>query len=146
MRQYSFDKVEISWQGLDLKDGLATGSSVTEARTQPDRWTFTTDANGEQTRSKQTDGSGTLTLLVTQVGRAHRDLRALAIADEQDRNIVGPMVLKDMTSGEQFTYKSTCIATDPDEVRADVSQDFSWVFRFERIERTSGIDDLNVVG
>ena len=146
MRQYSFDQVELSWQGLDLKDGLASGTSISEGATVPDRWTFTSDARGEQTRSKRTDGSGTLTLIATQAGRLHQSLRALAIADEQDRNIVGPLVLKDLSSGETFTYKATCIATHPDEVRADVTQDFPWVLRFESVSRTIGIPDLNQVG
>ena len=35
MKQYSIDRVELSWQGLDFKEGLASGSTITEARVAP---------------------------------------------------------------------------------------------------------------
>ncbi len=55
------------------------------------------------------------------------------------------MVLKDTTSGEQFTYVNAFIVTDPDEVRATESSDFTWVFMCERITKTVAINN-NLVG
>lgn len=144
MRQYSIDHVELAWQGLDLKEGLAAGSSVTEARTAPS-WTMKTSAVGEGIRTFNPDRSATISILVNQESKLHQQLRQLAESDRLSRNIVGPMVLKDTTSGEQMTYVNAFITVDPDEIRATESSDFTWVFMCERITKTVAIDN-NVVG
>ena len=144
MRQYSIDHVELGWEGLDLKEGLAAGSTITEARTAPS-WSMKTSANGEGIRTFNPDRSATISILVNQESKTHQQLRQLAEDDRDNRNVVGPMVLKDTTSGEQFTYVNAFIVTDPDEVRATESSDFTWVFMCERITKTVAINN-NIVG
>ncbi len=143
-KQYAIDKVELAWEGLDLKEGLASGSVITEARTGPS-WTIKASANGEMIRVHNPDRTGTVSILVNQESKTHQRLRALVFADEADRDVVGPMVLKDLTSGEQFTYRNAFIQTEPDELRATESSDFTWVFFFEKIEKTIS-EDQNLVG
>lgn len=144
MRQYSIDHVELDWEGLDLKEGLAAGSTITEARTAPS-WSMKTSANGEGIRTFNPDRSATISILVNQESKTHQQLRQLAKDDRDNRNVVGAMVLKDTTSGEQFTYVNAFIVTDPDEVRATESSDFTWVFMCERITKTVAINN-NLVG
>ena len=144
MRQYSIDHVELGWEGLDLKEGLAAGSTITEARTAPS-WSMKTSANGEGIRTFNPDRSATISILVNQESKTHQQLRQLAKDDRDNRNVVGAMVLKDITSGEQFTYHNAFIVTDPDEVRATESSDFTWVFMCERITKTVAINN-NLVG
>ncbi len=144
MRQYSIDHVELGWEGLDLKEGLAAGSTITEARTAPS-WSMKTSANGEGIRTFNPDRSATISILVNQESKTHQQLRQLAEDDRDNRNVVGAMVLKDITSGEQFTYHNAFIVTDPDEVRATESSDFTWVFMCERITKTVAINN-NLVG
>lgn len=144
MKQYSIDHVELAWEGLDFKPGLAAGSSVTEARTAPS-WTMKTSANGEGIRTFNPDRSATISCLVNQESKLHQQLRQLAESDRLNRDIVGPMVLKDTTSGEQFTYVNAFITVDPDEIRATESSDFTWVFMCERITKTVS-EDQNLVG
>lgn len=144
MRQYSIDHVELDWEGLDLKEGLAAGSTITEARTAPS-WSMKTSANGEGIRTFNPDRSATISILVNQESKTHQQLRQLAKDDRDNRNVVGAMVLKDITSGEQFTYHNAFIVTDPDEVRATESSDFTWVFMCERITKTVAINN-NLVG
>jgi len=144
MRQYSIDHVELDWEGLDLKEGLAAGSTITEARTAPS-WSMKTSANGEGIRTFNPDRSATISILVNQESKTHQQLRQLAEDDRENRNVVGSMVLKDITSGEQFTYHNAFIVTDPDEVRATESSDFTWVFMCERITKTVAINN-NLVG
>ena len=144
MRQYSIDHVELGWEGLDLKEGLAAGSTITEARTAPS-WSMKTSANGEGIRTFNPDRSATISILVNQESKTHQQLRQLAEDDRDNRNVVGLMVLKDTTSGEQFTYVNAFIVTDPDEVRATESSDFTWVFMCERITKTVAINN-NLVG
>lgn len=144
MRQYSIDHVELDWEGLDLKEGLAAGSTITEARTAPS-WSMKTSANGEGIRTFNPDRSATISVLMNQESKTHQQLRQLAQDDRDNRNVVGPMVLKDTTSGEQLTYHNAFIVTDPDEVRATESSDFTWVFMCDRITKTVAINN-NLVG
>lgn len=144
MKQYSIDRVELAWQGLDFKEGLAAGSTITEARTAPS-WTMKTSANGGGIRVFNPDRSATISVLVNQESRLHQQLRQLAENDRLNRDVVGAMVLKDTTSGEQFTYVNAFITVDPDEIRATESSDFTWVFSCERITKTVS-QDQNVVG
>lgn len=144
MKQYAIDKVELAWQGLDFKEGLAAGSTITEARTSPS-WTLKTSAVGEGIRVYNPDRSLTISILVNQESRLHQQLRQLAQQDRDSRTIVGPMVLKDTTSGEQFTYVNAFISTEPDELRATESSDFTWVFLAERPDKSVSIDQ-NLVG
>ena len=144
MRQYSIDHVELTWQGLDFKPGLAAGSTIVEARTTPS-FSQKTSANGEAIRVGNPDRTGTLSVLVNQESQLQQQLVVLAKDDQLNRNIVGAMVLKDTTSGEQFTYQNAYITVQPDETRATESSDFTWVFNFEKIERTVS-EDQNLVG
>lgn len=144
MRQYSIDRVELTWQGLDFKPGLAAGSSIVEARTTAS-FSDKTSAMGELIRVYSADKSGTLTILVNQESQLHQDLKALSAADRLNRNIVGAMVMKDTSSGEQYTYKNSYIQTDPDETRGTESTDVSWNFRFESIEKSVSANQ-NLVG
>lgn len=145
MRQYSIDHVELTWQGLDFKAGMAAGSVITEARTAP-TWTIKPTANGDAIRVLNPDRTGTTSILINQESKLHQQLRALAQDDVQDRDIVGAMVLKDTSSGEQYTYKNAFIQTEPDEIRATESSDFTWVFMWQDIEKSTGTGDDNLVG
>ncbi len=144
MRQYSIDECELSWQELDFKEGLVAGTPLQEARTAP-RWSKKTSARGELIRSKNPDDSGTVTITVNQTSRLHQQLYTLASQDDADLNIVGPMVLKDNTSGEQFIWKNAFIETLPDEARATEESEFTWVFGFERREVATS-ENQNLVG
>jgi len=87
-------------------------------------------ANGEGIRTFSPDRSATISILVNQESKTHQQLRQLAEDDRDNRNKVGPMVLKDTTSGEQFATESS---------------DFTWVFMCERITKTVAINN-NLVG
>lgn len=144
MRQYSIDHVEVSWFGLDLKPGLATGTSITEARTAPG-WSNKPTGQGKVVRVYNPDRSGTLSVVVDQESQTHQDLRALALTDRQSRNVVGPLVVHDTTSGEFFYYKNSYISAEPDETRGTESATFTWVFNFEEVEHAPATVS-NVVG
>lgn len=144
MRQYAIDKVELSWQGLDLKPGLAAGTSVTEARNAP-TWTNKPTGQGRVVRVYNPDRSGTISIVVDQESSVHQDLRSLAQTDRISRNIVGTLMLHDTTSGEIMFFKNSYISTEPDETRGTDSATFTWVFNFEDYEKTISIDQ-NIVG
>jgi hypothetical protein len=145
MRQYSIDRVEATWNGLDLREGIAQGSSISEGRTSPS-WSAKATGYGKIVRVYNPDRSGQLTIQVDQESKLHQQLRFLAIADQQSRGIVSPFVITDTSSGEVFTYKNAFIMTEPDEVRGTDSSVFPWVFIFEDFAKTPNPTDQNIVG
>lgn len=145
MRQYSIDHVEVAWFGLDLKPGLANGTSITEARTTV-TWSNKITGQGKVSRIFNPDRSGTVSIVVDQESQTHTDLRALAQVDIVSRNVVGPMVVRDTTSGDVFYYKNAYIATEPDETRGTESATFTWVFNFEAVTHVTTNSSQNVIG
>jgi hypothetical protein len=132
MKQYSIDTVELTWLGLDFKEGLAVGSSITEARNAP---TFTMKPRGlgGAVRIYNPDRTGTVSVIVDQESQLHQSLKALANAERvaSGRDKVADMVLKDTASGEEITWVNSFITTVPDRIRGTESQTFTWVFGFE---------------
>lgn len=144
MRQYSIDHVEINFFGVDIKPGLAQGTSITEARNAPS-WSQKPTGQGKVVRVYNPDRSGNLSVVVDQESSVHQNLRELALSDRISRNVVGVLTVKDTTSGETFFYKNAYITSDPDETRGTDSTTFTWVFNFEDVEHTVSIDQ-NIVG
>ena len=146
MRQYSSDKVDIAWLGLDFGEGLATGTFITEARTSP---TFTQkmQARGQAVRVFNTDKSGTVTNTVDQESALHQQLLALAEEDRdpEKRNIVGVMVIREVGISV-MRYSNAYIMTEPDETRGTESASFGWVFAFEAKTSENIPEPANLVG
>lgn len=150
MRNYSSDRVQMSWQPIpglvmDLREGIARGSFITEAKTSP-RFTKKVTGTGKVVRVYDPDKSGTVTLTVDQESKLHQELVAIVIADDLTRNHVGPLVMTDGNTGETIVYKNAFIENEPDEVRALESQTFAWVFGFEARIHSPAPNDQNIVG
>ncbi len=148
MRQYSADNIDLAWLGLDLKDGLAAGTFVQEARANP---TWTPKPSGavpKITRIYDVGRHGTVTITVDQESQLHQSLKALANAerDPAQRNKVADMVLTDNSAGEKITWKNACIMTIPDRSRGVESTTFPWVFLYEDFEDVEVETLLNSVG
>jgi hypothetical protein len=147
MRQYSIDGVELAWLGLDFKEGLAAGTSITEARTSPS-WTIKATGQGRAVRVYNPDRTGTVSVVVDQESQLHQSLLDISRADRNPatRDQVGAMVLNDTSSGEKVTWANSFITTDPDLTRATESATFTWVFGFESVDKET-VDPLtNLVG
>ena len=145
MRQYSIDKVELTWALLDFKEGMAQGTTITEARTATS-WTVKPTGQGPVVRVYNPDRSGTTTVLVDQESKLHQQLLLIAGLDRQLRNQVFPMVMNDTSSGQVTTYVNAFIMSDPDETRGTESATFSWVFGWENVVRAPNVNDQNLVG
>jgi len=145
MRNYGIDRVELSWFGLDLKPGLAAGSSITETRT-TQSFSLLPGGMGSVTRTYNPDRSGSVAILVDQTSQTHKDLMVLSQVDRATRGVVGVMTLKDISSDETIYYKNACIASDPPTVRGSVAGTYTWVFLFETAEYQGGNANANVVG
>lgn len=147
MRQYSIDQVELTWAGLDFKEGMAQGTTITEARNAPS-FTVKPTGQGGAVRVYNPDRTGTVTVLVDQESQLHQSLLDLAEADQNPatRNIVSPMVMTDTSSGYKITYLNAFITTEPDETRGTESAVFSWVFAFENLQKDTQDPLTNIVG
>jgi len=148
MRQYSSDQVDLTWLGTDFKEGLATGTFITEARTAPS-WSYKSQGpSGRGVRVYNPDRSGTLSVVVDQESALHRKLRTIAKADRNPatRTQVGSMIMFDASSKDRTTYKNAYIVTDPDETRGIESGTFTWVFQFESLSRDDNENPANLVG
>lgn len=145
MRQYSIDKVELTWAGLDFKKGLAAGTAITEAQTSQ-RWAVKPTGTGSIVRAFNPDKSGTLSVIVDQESLLHQQLKLLLKADELNRNVVFPGRLFDGSSQETMNYKNMFMLTRPDETRGTESATFTWVFGFESIEDQPNVSNANAVG
>lgn len=145
MRQYSIDKVELTWASLDFKEGLAAGTTITEARTSVS-WAMKPTGTGSIVRAFNPDKSGTLSVIVDQESNLHQQLRLLALTDELGRNVVFPGRLYDGSSQETINYQNMFILSEPDETRGTESSTFTWVFGFEKRNALPALDNANVVG
>lgn len=145
MRQYSIDRVEATWASLDLKQGIAQGTSIQEGRNAP-KWTQKPTGNGKVVRVYNPDKSGQLTILVDQEAKLHQQLLAIAITDEASRNQVFPFMVRDTSTGEVIVFSNAYIMTEPDEARGTESQVFPWVFMYERRDSFPNASDQNIVG
>ena len=144
-RNYSIDQVQLNWFGLDLKPGLAAGSSITESRN-ASSFTFTPDGVGGGTRTYDPNRSGSVAVLIDQTSQVHKDLMVLAQVDRATRAVVGVMTLKDDSSDETVYFKNAYIMADPPTVRGTASGTFTWTFHFETSEYQGGKASANVVG
>lgn len=145
MRQYSSDKIYLTWAGLDLTPGLAEGGFITIRRNAPS-WTNRPDGVGGTIRLYNPDMSGEMDVLINTESAVHQQLLTLAQADRLTRVIQGPMVLKDSNTGESFTLTKAYIQTEPDEIRASSSVDVSWTFSYTQLIHIPAFNNRNVVG
>jgi hypothetical protein len=147
VKQYSIDTIELTWLGLDFKEGLAVGTSISEARNAPS-WTNKPTGLGKVIRVYNPDRSGTVSVVVDQESQLHQSLKTIANTDRipETRTQVADMVLRDTSSGEEITFVNSYIMTIPDRVRGTESQTFTWLFGYEDF-KDAGIDPLaNQVG
>ena len=148
-RQYSIETTEIAWAppglSLNLKEGIAAGTSIQEAKASP-RYTAKQTGTRSVVRVRNPSRNGELTITVDQESKTHQQLTERMLADDLLGNVVGPIVMSDLASGEVFTYRNAYIANEPDESRGVESATFAWVFGYEEKIKIPGGGDENVVG
>ena len=145
MRQYSSDRVVVSWSGLALDEGLAEGSFFVPRRNRPS-WTQRSNGHGGTIRIYNPDRSGEVDFLINTESRTHSALLALATVDRFTRIIQGPLVVRDLNTQEVFVFTNAYITTEPDEQRATTSVEVNWTFAYTSQEHTPAVPTLNTVG
>ena len=147
MEQYAFDQVEASWLGLDIKEGLATGTSIVQADGTPD-FVQTVTGRGKVIRTLDVDRSGTLTITVDQTSQLQQDLTRIHKEDlnPATRTQVGDFVVFDVQANQKITLQNAYIMTFADFSRGTEVATFEWVFMYEQPENTPATLAVNLVG
>lgn len=136
MRQYSSDQVELSFFGADLTEGLAQGSFV-QVKKKSRRWTPKINGVGGIVRMHNPDRSGSVTVQVDAESQTHQVLVTLANADALARAIVGPLLLRDLSTQEVVFFNKAFLEDIPDLQKSSTSTVFPWVFQFEAVIQQS---------
>lgn len=84
--------------GPYIISGYADGSFITVERNE-DAWSLQIGTDGEGTRSKSNNRSGTVTTRLMQSSDSNQVLSALALADEQSGAGIVPIFIKDGSPG-----------------------------------------------
>lgn len=145
MRQYSADQVKVSWFGIDLGEGLASGTFLQITRNAP-TWTQKSNGVGGVVRLFNPDLSGSASLQIDAESKTHQALVTVATADRLSRSIIGPMVITDTSTREVVLCNNSYISTVPNIQKGTQSTVLSWVFNFEAVVNQSFGFDQNVVG
>ena len=119
MRQYSADGIKVSWFGVDISSGLAQGTFIQITRNAPS-WTVKPSV--------------------------HQSLITLANSDDITRSIVGPMVVRDLSTQEVALLNRAFILSIPVLTKGTQSSVFSWSFGFETEIVQSFDFNANTVG
>ena len=149
MRQYSADQVELSWNGLDFKSGLAAGTFITESLNGGGFSMTPAGAVPTVTRTLDVDKSGSVSIVVDQTSTLHQQLLIIARSDRNPatRTQVDTMKLKDTSSGETCDWVNAHIQIKSAMSRGTEAQTFTWVFNFESwTEGPTASNTTNVVG
>ncbi len=135
MRQYAFDRVQVSWAKLDLTEGISAGTSIVEARNAP-TWTYKPTGYGRIVRVRNPDKSGSITITIDQTSLTLQRLRFIMLTDENLQASVFPMIITDTTSKEVWTYTNCFLTSEPDQSRGTEAGAFPWVWSYEKDVKT----------
>lgn len=145
MRQYSIDRVQLSWATLDLKEGIAQGTSIQEAKA-TQRWSMKPTGVGGIVRVYNPDRSGTVTATVDVESKLHQQLIDIIALDDVSRNQVFPMVMTDDSTGQVTTYVNAFLLDLPDDSKGTEAGTAAWMWGYERKITVSGSGTANLVG
>lgn len=97
MKQYNPKEVILT-VGPNIISGFADGSFIDVVRNE-DAWSLQIGTDGEGTRSKSNNRSGTFTIKLMQSSDSNQVLSALALLDEQSGAGMVPVMVKDGSPG-----------------------------------------------
>lgn len=107
VRQYDPKKVIITFGGA-IMSGFADGTFLTVTRRE-DAWSLQIGTDGEGTRSKSNNRSGSFELVLMQSSSSNDVLSALAEADELTNAGVFPALVKDVNGSSLYSAETAWI-------------------------------------
>ena len=128
LRTYDPKQVVVTFAN-NVLTGFAAGSFVTAART-VDLWEMVGGSDGEITRVKNNDRSGTVTVVLQQSSASNAFLQTQVTNDEVSNTGVGPLLVRDFVSGAgQIAAANAFIKRVPDWGRQTADEtNVEWLF------------------
>jgi hypothetical protein len=143
MYKHNFGNCTANWAGVDIKNGLDVGLSITAVRTSAD-WTMKPIGNGKIVQIKQTDLSGAMTCTIDYSAPTYVSLMAQRVLET-----VSLFTLYDGDTGRTWYFNNAFITNEPDLSLGIETGPFSFVWFYESSDFQAGAPsniNLNVVG
>ncbi len=129
-------QIVIVFKGLRIQ-GYADGTYVKVSRS-VDTWADQVGADGQMTRVRTRDQSGTITLTLVAASQSNKDLALLALEDEQFGNGVGTASIRDLNGLDLHKGESGWIKKPPEAEYGKDAGTREWVIRVQKLETFSG--------
>lgn len=107
-------------------------SQITVARDNP-QYEMVIGADGEATRVKSNDKSGTITITLQQGSPSNDDLSTIALADELSNGGLRPFFMKDNLGTSLFSAVSAYIEQIPEAAYGKTANDRTWIIRTDNL-------------
>ena len=111
------------------KPNWTPGSFVEQSRSAPS-FRFKSNGHGGGVRSFNPNTSGTLSFNIDTESALHQILNTAHSVDLQFKNIVGPMTVADLNTGETHVFSQAFILTRPPLIKATTGARIPWVFQY----------------
>lgn len=105
---------------------------ITVARDNP-AWEMVIGADGEATRVKSNDRSGSITVSLQQSSPSNDDLSALALVDEVSSTGLVPFLMKDNFGTSIYTAATCYIEQIPEAAYGKTANDRVWIFKTDNL-------------
>ena len=131
LKEYDPGKVVVTWNGLTLSDGVATGTFITHAQTTANS-TLSMNGDGGGTRVKSRDLSGSITLTLAQTSDVNQKLTELYESENlqsDPANVVSDLTVEDFSSdGSELVAEKAHIAAVANFERSTDGLTTQWIF------------------
>lgn len=129
LTEYDPKEVKLSWDGVDVTDGIQEGTFITVARVERTS-TFSVGADGGTTRVFSGNTTGTVEVTL-RAGSATNSALTDRLADEElDPRIphISALTVEDFSGNDLFTSEFAVLEGWPDSEKADTESDRVWMF------------------
>ena len=132
MKQYDPKSVTIAWNGVTLNEGIAAGTFILATRTSRD-WTMSVGSDGEATRVRSNDETGTITVTLRSGSSTNALLTAILEGDKLSGTALAGLTIKDTQGNSVLIGVNAFIEGVPDFERGDAESNVEWTFLCERL-------------
>lgn len=136
VKTYDPKQVLVTFGGFTLS-GFADGSFVTVERLE-DAWSMQIGTDGEGTRSKSNNRSGSITIQLMQTSDSNQTLTALALADELSNSSALPLMVKDNSGTTICVAETAWIKKMPSSEFAREAGPREWVLETDNLVMNLG--------
>jgi hypothetical protein len=136
MKTYNFKEVQVIVGAVPIS-GFAEGGAIRVARN-ADSWSLTMGADGEGTRARSNDQSGTIELDLMQSSESNAYLSSLVIADELEGASLVPVLVKDSSGLDLHAAEQSFVLRPADAEYESEAGLRTWTLVTDRLDMFLG--------